>query len=416
LNRANPRSWARGGNRGLAGNHSRQDTGTTGIWLGFDVETAANVGQEQRPAVHLRLKDGLPAINQPSFKSTAGLDPHRSTIRLVQLYGGGQRCLVLDTHLVPLDAIAEVFNAHTLVIHNAGFELRFLSAAGIEVAHFEDTMQAAGLLLGVHRRSLEEATSNYLGIEVPKALQQSDWSAPVLSAGQIAYAAIDAVAAFNLWRKLRVELHEKERAAAYVLQRDVTPVTVRMIGRGITLDLEAHRQQTSKWEAEAAAARQAFIEEMSETPPTTPAGTRAFLAKVLPPDVIDAWPRTPKSGELSTEGPELRRHVDIPTIRSLLAINAMTKLLGTFGPELAKKVSTVTGRLHPGFNVASTKAGRFSCSDPNVQQIPKHKATGFRGCFVAAPGKAFVIADYNAMELRGCGRGQQRCRHAGGLR
>jgi DNA polymerase-1 len=50
--------------------------------------------------------------------------------------------------------------------------------------------------------------------------------------------------------------------------------------------------------------------------------------------------------------------------------------------------------------VASTKAGRFSCNDPNIQQIPKHKAAGFRGCFVAAPGKVLVIADYNAMELR----------------
>jgi DNA polymerase-1 len=121
---------------------------------------------------------------------------------------------------------------------------------------------------------------------------------------------------------------------------------------------------------------------------------------VLPPDVIEAWPRTPKSGELSTEGSELRRHVDIRAIRSLLTINSMTKLLGTFGSELARKVSAVSGRLHPRFNVASTKAGRFSCNDPNVQQIPKHKAAGFRGCFVAELGKVFVIGDYNAMELR----------------
>jgi DNA polymerase I-like protein with 3'-5' exonuclease and polymerase domains len=84
----------------------------------------------------------------------------------------------------------------------------------------------------------------------------------------------------------------------------------------------------------------------------------------------------------------------------LLTINAMAKLLGTFGSELARKTSAVTGRLHPGFNVASTKAGRFSCSEPNIQQTPKHKAAGFRGCFIAEPGKLFVIADYNAMELR----------------
>jgi DNA polymerase I-like protein with 3'-5' exonuclease and polymerase domains len=60
----------------------------------------------------------------------------------------------------------------------------------------------------------------------------------------------------------------------------------------------------------------------------------------------------------------------------------------------------VTGRLHPGFNVAAAKSGRFSCSDPPAQQIQKHKAAGFRGCFVAETGKLFVIADYSVMELR----------------
>jgi DNA polymerase I-like protein with 3'-5' exonuclease and polymerase domains len=371
-----------------------------GVWLGFDIETAALPGEEERPSVHLRLRDGLPAANQPKFKGKAGLDPRRSRIRLLQLYGGGERCLVLDTQLVPIDAVAEAFRSCILVIHNAGFELRFLAEAGIELSRFEDAMQAAGLLLGVHRRSLEDAARAYLGIEVPKALQRSDWGAPVLSEGQIAYAALDAVLAFQLWRKMRLELHAKGRGAAYVLQRDVTPATVRMIQRGVTLDLEAHQRQIAKWEAEAAAARQAFIAETGEAPPLTPAEIRAFLMKVLPPDVIEAWPRTPKSRELSTEGSELRRHVDIPAIRSLLTINAMVKLQGTFGLELAKKVSVVTGRLHPGFNVASTKAGRFSCNDPNIQQIPKHKAAGFRGCFVAAPGGVLVIADYSAMELR----------------
>src|SRR5262249_9773330 len=161
--------------------------------------------------------------------------------------------------------------------HNAMFELRFLADAGFEVAAFEDTMQAAGLLLGVHRRSLEDAANTHLGIEVPKVLQRSDWAAPVLSEGQIAYAALDAVLAFQLWRKLRVELHHKRRTAAYALQRDVTKATVRMIQRGITFDLAAHRLQVAKWESEAATARQAFITDTGDTPPTTPAETRVFL-------------------------------------------------------------------------------------------------------------------------------------------
>jgi 3'-5' exonuclease len=182
-----------------------------GVWLGADIETAALPGEEMRPPVHLRLRDGLPAAHQSRLKGKAGLDPQRSKIRLLQLYGGGERCLVLDTNKVPLAAVTDVFQGCTLLIHNAEFELRFFAEAGIEVPHFECTMQAASLLLGVHRRSLEDAASAYLGVKVPKALQLSDWSAPVLSKGQIAYAALDAILAFQFWRKARVEPHHKGR-------------------------------------------------------------------------------------------------------------------------------------------------------------------------------------------------------------
>jgi DNA polymerase-1 len=371
-----------------------------GSWVGTDAETGANPGVEDRPSAKLRLRDGLPWKHQPSFTGTAGLDPHRSTIRLMQLYGGGARCMVLDTRILPLDTIAEVFRDHTPIIHNASFELRFLAEAGFEVARFEDTMQATGLLLGAHRRGIDHAAKHWLGIDLPKTHQRSDWSAPVLSPGQIAYAALDAIVAFQLWRRQRVELHQKRRMPAYRLQRDVTPATVRMIQRGITFDLTAHAEQIARWEADAQAEKAAFTVATGKAPPSKPAETRAFLAEVLPADVIANWPRTPKSGELSTEGAELKRHLMVPPIRLLLSITALAKLHSTFGPELAQKVSAGTGRLHAGFNIASTKAGRFSCSDPNVQQIPKHKAAGFRACFVAEPGKVLVIADYNGMELR----------------
>jgi hypothetical protein len=190
--------------------------------LGLDIETAALPGTERRPPIMLR-KDGLPAKYQPALNSDAALDPHRSRIRLVQLYGGGRRCLVLDTDLVPLNVLAPVLHRRTAVAHNAAFELRHLAAAGITLPQFEDTMQATGLLLGVHHRGLDDAAAEYLAIELPKGLQRSDWSAPTLSPGQLAYAAIDAVVAFRLWLKLRIELLNKQRGGAYLLQRDVTP-------------------------------------------------------------------------------------------------------------------------------------------------------------------------------------------------
>ena len=368
--------------------------------LGLDIETAANAGEEERPAARLRLKDGLPAKHQPAQRSSAALDPHRSSIRLVQLYGGGKRCLVLDTALVPIEILAEVLSRRVIVIHNVGFELRFLMEAGLKVPNFEDTMQAVGLLLGTHRRSLDDASDAYLSLVLPKALQRSDWSAPHLSPGQFAYAALDAVVAFRLWLRLRVELREKQRGPAYVLQRDVTPATVRMTQRGITFNRAAHRQQLAEWQGQLVATQKAFIADTGETPPTKPNEVRAFLTKVLPPEIIENWPRTGQQQVLSTRASDLKRHTGVPAIRSLLAINATAKLISSFGEELAGKVSAVTGRLHPGYNIAATKTGRFSASNPNIQQIPKHKAKGLRGCFIAAPGMKLVIADYSAMELR----------------
>jgi DNA polymerase I-like protein with 3'-5' exonuclease and polymerase domains len=368
--------------------------------IGLDIETAANPGEEERPAARLRLKDGLPAKHQPALKSNAPLDPHRSSIRLVQFYSGGKRCLVLDTRLVPIRILAGVLSRRVMVIHNTGFELRFLAAAGLAVPRFEDTMQASGLLLGTHRRSLDEAADAYLGVSLPKGLQRSDWSAPCLSPGQIAYAALDAIVAFQLWLRLRLELHQKQRAPAYLLQRDVTPATLRMTARGITLDRVAHRRQMADWQTALEAARDAFTADTGRSPPATPNEVRAFLGTILPPDVIEAWPRTGKQQALSTKAADLKRYTTVPAIRSLLAINAMTKLGNSFGEELAAKVSARSGRLHPTYNIASTKTGRFSSSNPNVQQIPKHKAKGLRGCFIAAPGMKLVKADYSAMELR----------------
>ena len=54
-------------------------------------------------------------------------------------------------------------------------------------------------------------------------------------------------------------------------------------------------------------------------------------------------------------------------------------------------------RLHP----LTADSGRFSCTEPNLQQVPsEHVAPGLRGCFRAAPGHVLVVADYAQIELR----------------
>ena len=74
------------------------------------------------------------------------------------------------------------------------------------------------------------------------------------------------------------------------------------------------------------------------------------------------------------------------------------KQITSFGESLKKFLSPVTNRIHANFKMTGTRTGRFSCSNPNLQQIPRDKV--FRALFKAPEGRTFVIADYSQMELR----------------
>lgn len=56
------------------------------------------------------------------------------------------------------------------------------------------------------------------------------------------------------------------------------------------------------------------------------------------------------------------------------------------------------GRIHPDFNLTNVVSGRTSCSNPNLQQVPRTKDV--RGLFIAPKGRVFFEADYSQLELR----------------
>jgi DNA polymerase-1 len=377
--------------------------------LSLDIETQANAEEEVCQFVCVN-QDG--SVHQPSHRaldpehlrrkgkpgSTAGLDPNRSSVRLAQLYGGGRTCLVLDTRIVPLQALAPVLSRRRLIIHNAGFELRFLHHAGIMMPRLECLMQAAGLMLGVNQRGLDDTAQQYLGIKLPKELQLSDWGADVLSPGQIAYAALDAIIAWQLWPHVLGDVLKAGRGRAYLVCRDVIPPVVRMQARGVLMDTAAHRQQVQRWHDERTAAEQAYQTLRQEPPPSTPAEIRALLEDVLSPKALHAWPRSEKKKLLTTAGKQLLKHASsVPALAQLCTIKTYEKLLSSFGDTLAACVAR-DGRIHARFNIAAAKTGRMSCSDPNLQQLPRD--TRFRDCFVAGEGNLLVVADYVTMELR----------------
>jgi DNA polymerase-1 len=96
---------------------------------------------------------------------------------------------------------------------------------------------------------------------------------------------------------------------------------------------------------------------------------------------------------------ELLKYEDAhPAVASYLRYKRITKLKNTFLDALPIHVHPKMGRIHPDFKQIGTMNGRFSCRNPNIQQIPRDRQV--RRCFVAGPGNMLIIADYVQFELR----------------
>ena len=72
--------------------------------------------------------------------------------------------------------------------------------------------------------------------------------------------------------------------------------------------------------------------------------------------------------------------------------------MSAFSEALPKHIHPTTRRIHPNYWQLGAATGRMSCSNPNLQQIPR--SDDFRRCFVPAPKHKIIVADYSQIELR----------------
>lgn len=92
------------------------------------------------------------------------------------------------------------------------------------------------------------------------------------------------------------------------------------------------------------------------------------------------------------------KHINLPLTNAILEYRTIKKLLSTYIEAIPAKIEKVTGRLHASFNQNGADTGRFSSSDPNLQNIPRDG--GIRCMFKATDGYYMVGADYSQQEPR----------------
>lgn len=89
---------------------------------------------------------------------------------------------------------------------------------------------------------------------------------------------------------------------------------------------------------------------------------------------------------------------DIPFLRVLIERKKVQKIVEAFVDSLPEKVCPKTGRIHCSFNQLGADTGRFSCTNPNLQQIPA-KNREIRMMFKAGSSYSTLETESNTFTL-----------------
>ena len=98
-------------------------------------------------------------------------------------------------------------------------------------------------------------------------------------------------------------------------------------------------------------------------------------------------------------GEEILQKIKLPICDLILEKRGLEKLIGTYIDKIPECVNSKDNRLHAHFNQLGAGTGRFSSSNPNLQNIPSH-VKEIRLMFRAAEGNVFAGADFSQQEPR----------------
>ena len=303
------------------------------------------------------------------------------------------------------------------IAHNATYDFGWLEAEGVKWnGRIIDTMIAAPLinenkysysLNAVAKEYLAESKNEFLLNETaaqwgvnPKSEM---FKIPSQYVGE--YAEQDAVLCLKLWDRLKPEITQQDLQTVFDLETDLIPILMKMRKKGVRVDLEQLKK-----------AEKSFIKRenelldfvFKETNLKCDIWAARSIATVFDQCKID-YPKTDKGNPSFTKSfLEFHPH---PVPKAIVQARNFNKARTTFLHTIEKYQHN--GRIHANINQLRTEnggtlTGRFSYSNPNLQQIPaKDDAESdikigslVRGLFLPEEGEKWGSFDYSQQEPR----------------
>lgn len=348
------------------------------------------------------------------FETTA-FTPAEGRVRLAQICNDDVWAVIdFDQLDGGFASVAHWFAEASWIVFNAGFEQRWFMAETNEPITCWDVGYLRRAIEGGGHFSLAQALKWDLDHDMPKEEQASDWGAAELTPSQLNYAADDALWTWRLWKHWRGRA-DADHMRAFNLLNDMIPAVIEMETNGMMLEPERHRALVDHWQ-ELSDDRVMAIRDLitEDEVPNLNSGKQLsdFFARLLPDAALAGWPKTEKTGLLSTANKDLRlvgiQFAGTPmqdALNLLAEYKTLQKYISSFGDSLLTHARLGGGRVHARYNIAAARTGRFSSSAPNLQQIPRDREffgerLSVRQSFVAPPGRKLVSLDYSGIELR----------------
>ncbi len=296
------------------------------------------------------------------------------------------------------------------VAHNAVYDLIILQRYGIDVAPIAfDTLLAEWLSNPISKfLKLKTLVAHTLDVQMTEIDELLGKGKDQKTMSQIdievaaPYAAADASMTWRLVQPLRDKLQTESVGQLYhELELPLIPIISQMQRKGVSLDVDFLRAMSDQ-QRESLSELQAQIFELGggKFNINSPKQLNEVLfgRLGLPTEGLN---RTKLGFSTDTNTlQKLRREHEI--IELIEGFRELSKLKSTYVDALPTLVNPRTGRLHTSYNQTGAATGRFSSSNPNLQNIPNRTEMGrqVRRAFVAPPGYGFLAVDYNQIELR----------------